>query len=76
MYARSLKSFQLIDVRPGGYSSNALYFPIFQPKKGQDGSYMLAMALDADSPYPQIDMASDYGRFVVGAIEKSKAGGP
>ncbi|CAD6577790.1 MAG: hypothetical protein CYPHOPRED_000380 [Cyphobasidiales sp. Tagirdzhanova-0007] len=68
-YARSLGGIEVIDIQAGAHASNTLYMPAFQPKKESEGTYTLALALDADSPYASIDTLSDYGRYVIGAIE-------
>ena len=66
-YGRKLGAFNLIDVQPGAYASN--YITRSAPRKQEDGTYVLALPLREESPMPIIDMESDYGKYVVGALE-------
>lgn len=66
-YARSIGGFRFLDVQPGNFLSN--YFTHMKPRKLPDGSFVMAMALDADSNIPLIDAEADYGKYVVGALE-------
>jgi len=66
-YAQSLGGLKVIDVQPGAFFSN--YFIHMRPRKLEDGSFVMAMALDADSKIPVIDVEADYGKYVVGALE-------
>lgn len=73
-YARTITgpTFKLIDVQPGGYVTN--FFHRLPPRKQPDGTFVLALPQDPDTPSPNIDMEADYGEYVVGAIERGWEG--
>ncbi|KLO16756.1 NAD(P)-binding protein [Schizopora paradoxa] len=66
-YARSLGGLKIIDVQPGNFLSN--YFTHMRPRKLEDGSFVMGMALDANTKIPLIDLEADYGKYVVAALE-------
>jgi len=66
-YARSLGGMKVIDAQPGAFLSN--YLTHMAPRKLDDGSFVLALALNADTKLPIIDIDADYGKYVVGALE-------
>jgi len=62
----------VFDVQPGGFFDS--YLTHNPPRKQEDGTFVLSLAAGADTKFPIIDAARDYGKYVVGAIENGRPG--
>ena len=58
---------KIIDVQPGSYGTNFVT-GIFSPKK-QEGPLKLTLPFEPTTKIPIIDMDTDYGNYVVAALE-------
>lgn len=65
-YARSLGSIRIIDVQPASFASN--YWTHQGPRKTAEGAYILPLAYAEDTKVPICDIAADYGRYAIGAL--------
>ncbi|KAF9533972.1 hypothetical protein CPB83DRAFT_889756 [Crepidotus variabilis] len=70
-YARSI-SLNILEVCPGIF--NKLWIEKCPPYKHEDGSYILSLPLNSNTKLPLIDIATDFGRYVVDAFEKNHTG--
>ncbi|KAF9525363.1 hypothetical protein CPB83DRAFT_859707 [Crepidotus variabilis] len=68
-YARSV-GLNIIEVCPGAFVSS--YINHFPPRKQADGSYLISVPLNSDTKLPPIDVESDFGRYVVAALETNR----
>lgn len=66
-YARQIGGMKIIDVQPGSYAINFVA-GIFCPMK-QDGPLKLTLPFEPTTKIPIIDMDTDYGNYVVAALE-------
>jgi len=66
-YARRIGGMKIIDVQPGSYGINFVT-GIFSPRK-QDGPLTLTLPFEPTTKIPIIDMDTDYGNYVVAALE-------
>ncbi|KAF7348475.1 NAD(P)-binding protein [Mycena venus] len=57
-----------VDVQAGFYASN-FFNPWIAPVKRADGTYAIPLPLSPTVPLPVIDMARDYGLYVLRALE-------
>ncbi|KAM0755459.1 NmrA-domain-containing protein [Meredithblackwellia eburnea MCA 4105] len=60
------------NVQPGFYLSN--FSTMMVPRKGEDGTYTLALPVKASAQVPVLDAQRDYGAYVVEAIESPSFG--
>lgn len=72
IYGHVLDGVKFYDVQPGSYASNYLPGGWYAPRKGADGTWTLSLPFEEDTKLPMVDMKTDYGRYVVAAIETGK----
>ncbi|KAI5448942.1 hypothetical protein NCC49_005737, partial [Naganishia albida] len=74
-YGRSLSSsVKIIDVQPGAYLTNYTTHGPPRPHPSVPNAFIFGLAVPPDTPLPVIDMAEDYGKYVVGPLEWALAG--
>ncbi|KAJ8453488.1 hypothetical protein ONZ45_g19696 [Pleurotus djamor] len=70
-YARSKSSsWDVYDVQPGCYASNFLTGIAPRPSPANDGTYVISATVAPDTLVPIVDIPTDYGKYVLGAVEK------
>ncbi|KAK9894420.1 NAD(P)-binding protein [Cystobasidium minutum MCA 4210] len=65
-YARSLGGLRVVDVQPSSFASN--YWSHSSPRPASGQTYILPLASAADTQIPICDIAADYGKYAIGAL--------
>lgn len=65
-HARSLGNMRVIDVQPASFASN--YWQHQAPRQTSEKTYILPLAYAEDTRVPVCDIAADFGRYALGAL--------
>ena len=66
-YGRGQKGLNFKSVEPAFFSSN--YWTMSAPHRNEDATFTLALPVHPHTPMANIDVARDFGRYVLAAIQ-------
>ncbi|KAF9528825.1 hypothetical protein CPB83DRAFT_853797 [Crepidotus variabilis] len=68
-YAHSI-GLNIVSIVPGQFISS--FFTTYAPQKREDGSFEFWFPLYSETKIPLLDVAEDFGRFVISALEQGR----